>query len=252
MSGLGRTSLSFPDELAPRMRDGAADKVLAPRQRRAWSRRRAAAKRGFDITLSIVLLAAMAGLLLVIAAVIKLDSRGPVFYRVRRVGYRGRSLFMLKFRKMRDDAQGGPLTASADPRLTRVGVFLARTRLDELPQLWDVLRGRMSIVGPRPEDPEFVALHGEAYDRILSVRPGLTGLSQLAFAEEHQILDQSNVVGDYVERVLPQKVGLDVLYAETHSLRMDLAVLGWTVAAVFLRKQVAVHRPTGRLGLRRR
>ena len=130
-----------------------------------------------------------------IALAIKLDSRGPVFYRVRRVGFRGNPLHMLKFRKMHDDAAGGPLTAGGDPRLTRVGAVLTRCRLDELPQLWDVFRGRMSVVGPRPEDPRFVDLHGDAYEHILSVRPGITGLSQLAFAEEANILEAQDIVG---------------------------------------------------------
>lgn len=250
MSGLGKTSLAFPPELAAQAPDAFAP---LPERSQPWAGPTGrAAKRAFDIAVASLLLIAMSGVLLLVAVAIKLDSHGPVFYRVRRVGHRGRLLLMLKFRKMRVDASGGPLTASGDPRLTRVGVFLARTRLDELPQLWDVVRGRMSIVGPRPEDPAFVALHTEDYDRILSVRPGLTGLSQLAFAEEHRILDQDDLVGDYVERILPQKVGLDLLYAETHRLRLDLAVLGWTVAAVLLRRQVAVNRATGDLGLRRR
>jgi lipopolysaccharide/colanic/teichoic acid biosynthesis glycosyltransferase len=204
------------------------------------------------VTLALGFLVLLALPLLLIALAVKLDSPGPVFYRVRRVGHRGRPLTMLKFRKMHDRARGIPLTADADPRLTRVGKLLARTRLDELPQLWDVLRGRMSIVGPRPEDPEFVVLHRDAYQQILSVRPGITGLSQLAFAEEHSILDQSDLVGDYVDRILPQKVGLDSLYVRDYGLLMDLKVLTWTMAAMVLRKRVSVHRRTGALTLRRR
>jgi lipopolysaccharide/colanic/teichoic acid biosynthesis glycosyltransferase len=159
---------------------------------------------------------------------------------------------MLKFRKMFRDADGIPLTADADVRLTRIGLLLARTRLDELPQLWDVLRGRMSIVGPRPEDPTFVALHVDSYESILSVRPGITGLSQLAFAQEHKILDPDNLLDDYVDRILPQKVGLDILYSTGFRLRSDLAVLRWTLATVALHKPVAVHRSTGALNLRHR
>jgi lipopolysaccharide/colanic/teichoic acid biosynthesis glycosyltransferase len=208
-------------------------------------------KRGIDIGAASVTLILISLPLLAIALAIKLDSPGPVFYRVRRVGYRGRPFLMLKFRKMFRDADGIPLTADADSRLTRVGTVLARTRLDELPQLWDVLRGRMSLVGPRPEDPAFVALHLDSYQSILSVRPGITGLSQLAFAREHKILDPDNLLGDYVERILPQKVGLDVLYSRRFRLRSDLAVLRWTIATVALHRQVAVHRSTGALNLRR-
>ena len=209
-------------------------------------------KRAVDVLAAATLMTAIVPLLLLIAAAIKLDSPGPVFYRVRRVGYRGRTLMMLKFRKMYHDAAGIPLTANADERLTRVGKVLARTRLDELPQLWDVLRGRMSMIGPRPEDPGFVALHADEYERILMVRPGMTGLSQLAFAEEHKILDEDDMVGDYVTRILPAKIGLDTMYASSYRIRMDLAVLFWTVVAVMLRRPVAVHRSTGRMNLRKR
>lgn len=222
------------------------------RELRDAGRSRARTKRVLDVTVALGLLVLLALPLLLIALAVKLDSPGPVFYRVRRVGHGARPLTMLKFRKMHDRAGGIPLTADADPRLTRVGRVLARSRLDELPQLWDVLRGRMSIVGPRPEAPEFVALHREAYHHILSVRPGITGLSQLAFAEEHSILDQADLVSDYVGRILPQKVGLDSLYAHEYGLLMDLKVLIWTVAAVILRKRVSVHRGTGALTLRRR
>jgi lipopolysaccharide/colanic/teichoic acid biosynthesis glycosyltransferase len=232
---VGRRGLGIP------VRRGADDRVLER-----------CVKRGFDMLAAAAALLLIALPLLVIAVAIKLDSPGPVFYRVRRVGYRGRPFLMLKFRKMFRDAVGIPLTADADTRLTRVGVVLARTRLDELPQLWDVLRGRMSLVGPRPEDPSFVALHLDSYESILSVRPGITGLSQLAFAREHKILDPDNLLGDYVDRILPQKVGLDILYSSRFRLRSDLAVLRWTIATVALHRQVAVHRSTGALNLRRR
>jgi lipopolysaccharide/colanic/teichoic acid biosynthesis glycosyltransferase len=204
------------------------------------------------VTIAAILLGVMLLPLALIALAIKLDSRGPVFYRVTRAGHRGRPLRMLKFRKMYHNAIGIPLTAASDPRLTRFGRILVRTRLDELPQLWDVLRGRMSIVGPRPEDPIFVAMNAEAYEHILKVRPGMTGLSQLAFVEEHKILDEQDLVADYVRRILPQKIGLDTLYADSYRVRMDLAVLGWTVAATVLRRPVAVHRTTGKMNVRRR
>jgi lipopolysaccharide/colanic/teichoic acid biosynthesis glycosyltransferase len=209
-------------------------------------------KRALDIAFSVGLLLATLPLLIAIALAIKLDSSGPIFFRVRRVGHNGQPLMMLKFRKMHDDASGGPLTTGGDPRLTDVGKFLTHARLDELPQFWDVLRGRMSLVGPRPEDPAFVALHPEDYADILTVRPGITGLSQLAYAGEHDILDADSPVDDYVGRILPQKLGMDKLYARRSSLRLDLAVLYWTVATVIMRRPVAVHRDTAKMNIRRR
>ena len=209
-------------------------------------------ERGFDAAFAALLLLAMLPLLAVIALAIKLDSPGPVLYRVRRVGYQGRPLYMLKFRKMHNGAQGGPLTTPSDPRLTRIGALLTRTRLDELPQLWDVLRGRMSIIGPRPEDPLFVALHPEPYDTIHSVRPGITGITQLAFANESNILDPHDPINDYTTRILPHKVHLDLLYAQTTRPGLDLAVLYWTIIAITIHKPIAVHRTTAHMNTRRR
>jgi lipopolysaccharide/colanic/teichoic acid biosynthesis glycosyltransferase len=209
-------------------------------------------KRTFDIVVSLTLLLALSPVLLAVAAAIKLDSVGPVLFRVRRVGYRGSSLMMLKFRKMQHAASGGPLTAERDPRLTRIGKALTKTRLDELPQLWDVLCGRMSIVGPRPEDPCFVALQPDHYEFIHSVRPGITGLSQLAYAEESRIIDPTRPVEDYVGRVVPQKLILDRLYAQRSSLRLDLMIVFWTIVTVLLRRPVAVSRLDGHMNIRRR
>jgi lipopolysaccharide/colanic/teichoic acid biosynthesis glycosyltransferase len=213
---------------------------------------RRSGKRTADIVLAIWLLVILAIPLAIIALAIKLDSRGPVFFRVRRVGHRGRPLMMLKFRKMYDDAAGSPLTASRDPRLTRVGRVLTRARVDELPQLWDVVCGRMSIIGPRPEDPGFVALHRDEYEQILSVRPGITGLSQLAYKEEAQIVDDVSPVEDYISRILPQKLTMDKLYARAPSVRLDVRILFWTFVTVVLRHPVSVNRVTAAMRIRRR
>ena len=121
-----------------------------------------------------------------------------------------------------------------------------------MPQLWNVLRGEMSLVGPRPEDPSFVALHPDEYREILAVRPGVTGLCQLAFAKESAILDPNDRLGHYVADILPQKVRLDTLYARTRSFRGDLRILLWTVMPVLLRVDVAVNRTSGDLTVRRR
>jgi lipopolysaccharide/colanic/teichoic acid biosynthesis glycosyltransferase len=159
---------------------------------------------------------------------------------------------MLKFRKMYDGAAGPLLTASDDGRLTRIGRVLASKKLDEIPQLLNVLKGDMSLVGPRPEDPRFVEIEPDQFRTILCVRPGITGLSQLAFARESQILDPSDRIGHYRRAILPQKLAIDALYVRTWSTRMDFAILAWTALAVVARRQVAVNRVTGGLTVRNR
>jgi lipopolysaccharide/colanic/teichoic acid biosynthesis glycosyltransferase len=212
----------------------------------------AAAKRTFDIVASLLMLVALLPLLLIVALLVRLDSPGPVFFKVDRIGRRGRHLRMLKFRKMHDAASGIALTTHEDDRLTRIGAFLARSKLDELPQLWHILRGDMSLVGPRPETVDFVAHHRHEYDEILRVRPGLVGFSQIAFLAEGRILDEEDPLTHYVSAILPQKVTLDLMYARQRTILMDLKILGWSVVAVLLRRQVAVNRQTGRMNLRRR
>jgi lipopolysaccharide/colanic/teichoic acid biosynthesis glycosyltransferase len=209
------------------------------------------AKRVLDLLAASMLLLVLLPLIAVVAAAIKLDSRGPAFFRCRRVGYGGREFGMLKFRKMVHDAGGGALTAPEDDRFTRFGRMLAKTKLDEIPQLWNVLKGEMSLVGPRPEDAGFVALCEREYRQILRVRPGITGLSQLAFARESEILDPNDRHGHYVKKLLPAKARMDCLYVSRRSLAMDLKILFWTAAAVLLRLEVAVHRQSGRLTRRR-
>jgi lipopolysaccharide/colanic/teichoic acid biosynthesis glycosyltransferase len=221
-----------------------------PSEASAGRRIKDAAKRLFDIAAAVLLLVLLAPIIVCVSIAIVLDSRGPVFYASRRVGFRGCAFDMLKFRKMRVDASGPALTIAGDERFTRLGRFLAAARLDEIPQLWNVIRGQMSLVGPRPEDPEFVVAHRDDYAAILEVRPGITGLCQLAFAKEAAILDPTDRLRDYVERLLPQKMTIDRLYAANRSFRMDLWILAWTVMAMILRRDVAVHRTTGRLSLR--
>ena len=210
------------------------------------------AKRVLDVGVSGTLVVVLLPLIVAVSVAIKAGSRGPVFFRCRRVGRGATELQILKFRKMRDGVSGSPLTTSDDDRLTRVGRFLAKSKIDEIPQLWNVLKGDMSLVGPRPEDLRFVTLQREAYSTILTVKPGITGLTQLAFAKESEILKGTDSVDDYVERLLPQKAALDVLYAQRRSVPMDLRILTWTAVAVLARRDVAVHRSTTQLGLRRR
>jgi lipopolysaccharide/colanic/teichoic acid biosynthesis glycosyltransferase len=216
------------------------------------SRFDAAAKRTFDIVASLVMLLALLPLLLLLGLLVRLDSPGPAFFKVRRIGRHGRDLMMLKFRKMHDDAKGIALTTHGDDRLTRIGAFLAKSKLDELPQLWHVLKGDMSLVGPRPETVDFVAHHRDEYDEILSVRPGLVGFSQIAFLSEGRILNAHDPLEHYVSAILPQKVTLDLMYARRRTVLLDLKILSWSLIAVLLRRQVAVNRQSGRMNLRKR
>jgi lipopolysaccharide/colanic/teichoic acid biosynthesis glycosyltransferase len=211
-----------------------------------------AAIRVFDAVVAALLLAVLVPLIVLVAIAVRAESRGPAFFRCERVGYRGRRLRMLKLRKMSHDAMGVPLTTGEDARLTRIGGLLSRLKIDEIPQLLHVLRGSMSLVGPRPESPEFVSLHPQDYAEILSVPPGLTGLSQIAFVDERRILDPADPVGHYVSRILPQKIALDRMYASRRSLSFNLHILFWTAAALLVRCQVAVHRDTGKMRLRKR
>ena len=203
---------------------------------------RLAAKRALDVVLSALVLALMSAVIGLVALAIAVESPGPVLYRAERVGREGRGFRMLKFRKMHAYSRGLRLTTLDDARFTRVGAFLARSKLDELPQFVNVLRGEMSLIGPRPEDPGFVAQRRADYDVILRVRPGITGLSQLAFAEESRILSREDPLGDYLERIFPQKCALDRLYVRSLSVRTDVRILLWTVVAVLFRRDVAVNR----------
>jgi lipopolysaccharide/colanic/teichoic acid biosynthesis glycosyltransferase len=210
-------------------------------------------KRTLDVVVSFTLLVLLIPVALMAALLLVIDSPGSPFFRCERVGWRGRPLWMLKFRKMRPDAAPGrPITVDGDERLTRVGKWLAKLKIDELPQLWQVLRGEMTLVGPRPEDPQIVDKHWDAFEDVLEVRPGLTGLSQLAFAEEARILDIERPMEHYLDVILPQKVAMDRLYAGKRTIGLDLKILGWTAVAVVTRRPIAVNRETAEMNVRRR
>ncbi len=193
------------------------------------------AKRLFDLLLAAIALLLLAPLLLAVALAIKLDSPGPVLFRQQRVGRFGVPFRIHKFRTMRADAEGPPLTVGADPRITRAGAWLRRTRLDELPQLIDVLQGTMSLVGPRPEVPRYVAHYPrELRDRALAVRPGITDPSSLDFLDEAALLAHAaDPEREYIERILPAKLQRAADYAEHASLRTDLGVLWRTVRVLW-------------------
>ncbi|MFG6447176.1 sugar transferase [Roseateles sp. BYS180W] len=194
------------------------------------------AKRFFDIVVSALGLLALAPLLLVVAVWIKLDSRGPVMFRQERVGRFGRPFFIHKFRSMRVDNAGLQITVGADDRITRSGRFLRASKIDELPQLWDVLRGAMSLVGPRPEVPRYVALYpAELRALVLSVRPGITDPASLAFRHESELLARAaDPEREYIEVVMPAKLQLSADYVRQAGLRTDARLI-WATLRTLLK-----------------
>jgi lipopolysaccharide/colanic/teichoic acid biosynthesis glycosyltransferase len=193
-------------------------------------------KRLFDLVTSLLALLVLAPLFLMVALAIRFDSVGPVLFRQERVGLRGRVFRIHKFRTMVMDAEhrGLQLTAGNDPRITRVGAFLRRHKLDELPQLIDVVRGHMSIVGPRPEVPRYVALYPpDVRDIVLSVRPGITDAASVAHRDEGaQLAGVSNTERLYIDVIMPEKLRMCVEYVRTRSLTGDLLIVARTLAAL--------------------
>ncbi len=184
------------------------------------------ALRAFDLTLTALILPFALLIGAVIAILIKIDSPGPVFYRATRVGKDGRTFRMLKFRKMLRHAEGSPLTVERDERFTPIGQFLALTKLDELPQLYNVIRGEMRLVGPRPEDVAFVQRYRNHYDEILSVVPGITGPAAIQYASEARLLArQIDPLKFYEEQLMPLKIEIDIAYTQTRTVRGDVKIL---------------------------
>jgi lipopolysaccharide/colanic/teichoic acid biosynthesis glycosyltransferase len=194
-------------------------------------------KRALDLTASYLGLLLVSPVLLVVAVVIKCSSRGPAFYRQQRVGLHGRMFSIVKFRTMRVDAEqlGPSLTAAHDPRVTAIGHWLRRLKLDELPQLWNVLIGEMSLVGPRPEVPRYVASYSSLQRQVLTVRPGMTDLASIAYRHEEELLARDVDLDRYYrEVVLPDKLRLNLEYLDRISLSFDLLLLVRTAKVVFI------------------
>ena len=197
-------------------------------------------KRLFDIVAAATALVLTAPLIGAAAIGIKLSGRGPVFFRARRVGYLGREFTMLKLRTMKADpesADGPVITGHQDDRITAIGKVLRRTKIDELPQLFNVLRGDMSVVGPRPEDPTIVREHYATPDlETLGVRPGLASPGSLyQFTSAEQLLHADDPEAHYVDKLLKTKLALDRVYIRRASLKNDLAIIGrtlWAIGAV--------------------
>lgn len=192
-------------------------------------------KRAFDLVVAAILLAVALPAMFLCALAIKVDDGGPVLFFQKRVG-RGRREFLIwKFRTMRTDAErtGPALTSAGDPRITRVGKFLRASKLDETPQLVNVLMGEMSLVGPRPESPKYVALYDAEELRTLDARPGITDPASLSFFDEGALLAEAvDPHRAYVERIMPYKLRLNRAYAERATVATDAVILLCTVLRV--------------------
>ncbi|HEY5270488.1 MAG TPA: sugar transferase [Anaerolineales bacterium] len=196
-----------------------------------------APKRLFDLALSALGVLVLSPLVLVIAIRIKRESPGPVFFLGLRMGRGGKVFKIQKFRTMREDPESytGPrITAGDDKRITPVGRWLRDTKINELPQLWNVLRGEMSLVGPRPEDPEVAkSWPSDVFQEILSVRPGITSPASVLYRHEEKSLTSENVMDDYLRKILPDKQRLDLLYVRTRSFISDLDIIFITLVSLF-------------------
>lgn len=192
-------------------------------------------KRLFDLIASTSALVILAPMLLFIAIAVRCDSRGPALFRQVRVGRGGRPFRILKFRTMIHEAgfARSDIAQQGDTRVTRLGRFLRRTKLDELPQLFNVATGEMSLVGPRPELPEFVALYpDEAAREILSIRPGVTDLASLEFYDEAKLLDGRDTARIYNEEILPRKLSLQRRYVQEQSMALDIGIIFRTLLKI--------------------
>jgi lipopolysaccharide/colanic/teichoic acid biosynthesis glycosyltransferase len=192
------------------------------------------AKRSFDIVASAFGLVLLSPVFAGVALAVIFDSGPPALYRQQRIGLGGRPFTIHKFRSMRP-VGGSSVTAGGDPRITRVGRIIRQTKLDELPQLWDILRGTMSFVGPRPEVPEMFARYPDsARARIVSVRPGITDLATLEFRHEEDLLAAAaDPERTYLDEIMPRKIALYLEYVDRRSFALDMAILGRTAVALF-------------------
>lgn len=192
-------------------------------------------KRAFDIIACMTAGLVLSPLCLCIGLAIACGSKGGAFYRQIRVGRNGKEFKLLKFRTMRQDADktGGLITIGEDHRVTRVGKFLRKYKLDELPQFLNIIKGDMSIVGPRPEVPKYVALYDERQRHVLSVRPGLTDYASIEYISESELLAQSpDPDKTYIEEIMPAKLELNLKYIENQSITEDLRLILKTLSSI--------------------
>jgi lipopolysaccharide/colanic/teichoic acid biosynthesis glycosyltransferase len=194
-------------------------------------------KRIFDFLVALLLLLLLLPVFLLVAVIIKCDTSGKVFFIQQRVGKDNQDFGIIKFRTMIADAEkNGQLTIGNDSRITRSGKFLRKYKLDELPQLFNVLKGDMSLVGPRPEVRKYVSLYNEEQKKVLSVKPGITDPASIRFADENHLLAGcENPEEKYIREIMPAKLKLNLEYIERQSFLNDIKILFQTVFRIFLR-----------------
>lgn len=193
-------------------------------------------KRFFDIFSSLIVLLFGAPFFLIIALFIILDSKGGVFFKQVRVGKNGKEFDLFKFRTMKPDSESlGQITVGGrDPRVTRVGYWLRKFKIDEFPQLINVLIGDMSIVGPRPEVPKYVSLYTTQQKKVLTVRPGLTDYASLEYINENELLEKSETPNEtYINEIMPAKLELNLKYITEKSMWIDFKLIFMTIAKLF-------------------
>lgn len=191
-------------------------------------------KRLFDLVATACMLPVALPLILIVGTVIFLSSPGKVFHRALRVGKDGNLFRLYKFRTMVPDADvvGPGITTQNDARITPAGRLLRRTKLDEIPQIFNVLRGEMSLVGPRPEDPRYVELYSDKQKEVLTVRPGITSLAAIRFRHEEYLLTGSDWETVYINNIMPEKLAIDLQYIRQSSILLDIRILLQTLLAV--------------------
>ena len=197
-------------------------------------------KRLFDVISALIGLILVSPFFLIVPILIKLDSKGPVFFKQWRMGKERKPFRIYKFRTMVQDADkmGVQITARNDPRITKIGKFLRRYAIDELPTLLNVLKGEMSIVGPRPELPKYLPYYAGKYQDILLVRPGLTDLGTIAFRDEVKYLDSQNHEEIYGKGILPQKLELYLRYVHDRSFLFDLKIIFKTLRLILKQRKI--------------
>jgi lipopolysaccharide/colanic/teichoic acid biosynthesis glycosyltransferase len=185
-------------------------------------------KRIFDFIASLIGLILLSPFLVIIGILIKISDKGPIFYRSKRIGQNFKPFYLLKFRTMVVNAEelGPSITKGGDQRITKIGKFLRKTKLDELPQLWNVVKGELSLVGPRPEVEKYISFYKDDYKEILKIRPGITDYAAIKFRNEEEILAKfEDVEKAYIENVLPEKIKLYKTYLNEIGFLTDLKII---------------------------